>query len=149
MWNYWLRNSLVTNINRLVLHCNLRTPNKTLRPVSAPRFCVHPYQGPPKDGVPAITWRDEQCSEKRLQLDFYNLRGERTVCCLHFRFEYSASFLVRSAIKRNSPWVNTYLASLAKVCPLQINSPERPFTTPDTVYAWRQKIDDTQYPQPW
>ncbi|XP_029206895.2 uncharacterized protein LOC114970596 isoform X2 [Acropora millepora] len=52
-----------------------RTPNKTLRPVSAPRFCVHPYQGPPKDGVPAITWRDEQCSEKRLQLDFYNLRG--------------------------------------------------------------------------
>ncbi|XP_068727258.1 uncharacterized protein [Montipora capricornis] len=51
-----------------------RTPNKTLRP-NAAKYCVHPYGGPPEEGLHVITWKDENCNEKRLQLDFYKLRG--------------------------------------------------------------------------
>lgn len=51
-----------------------RTPNKTLRP-NAAKYCVHPYGGPPVEGLHVITWKDENCNEKRLQLDFYKLRG--------------------------------------------------------------------------
>jgi len=50
-----------------------RTTHKTLKH-KASGFCVHPYGGPPKDGIHAIMWKDD-CSEDRLQLDFYMLRG--------------------------------------------------------------------------
>lgn len=50
-----------------------RTSYKTLIH-KASGFCVHPYGGPPKEGVKAIMWKDN-CNEDRLQLDLYMLRG--------------------------------------------------------------------------
>ena len=53
---------------------SFRTSHKTLiHTVSG--FCVHPYGGPPKEGIHAILWKDN-CNEKRLQLDLSMLRGQ-------------------------------------------------------------------------
>ena len=53
---------------------SFRTSHKTLiHTVSG--FCVHPYGGPPTEGIHAILWKDN-CNEKRLQLDLSMLRGQ-------------------------------------------------------------------------
>ena len=53
---------------------SFRTSHKTLiHTVSG--FCVHPYGGPPREGIHAILWKDN-CNEKRLQLDLSMLRGQ-------------------------------------------------------------------------
>ena len=89
--NFWPRRALlfvhVTSVNPLSRNIRIhayvlcfewslsfRTSHKTLiHTVSG--FCVHPYGGPPKEGIHAILWKDN-CNEKRLQLDLSMLRGQ-------------------------------------------------------------------------
>ena len=73
-----LRTQLLQHIMYLstlrCFHCINRTSHKALKH-KASDFCVHPYGGPPKEGLHAIMWKDD-CSEGRLQLDLYMLRGQ-------------------------------------------------------------------------
>ncbi|KAJ7394601.1 metalloendopeptidase [Desmophyllum pertusum] len=50
-----------------------RTSHKTLKH-KASGFCVHPYGGPPKEGIHAVMWKDA-CSEDRLQIGSLHAEG--------------------------------------------------------------------------